>query len=52
MKGSVGSLIVLIGYAMILFLLVRPQSQGPNLVSSVTNGTAGVIKAATGGGTW
>ncbi len=52
MKGSVGAFIVLIGYAMILFLLVRPGSQGPKLVGSISNGTPGVIKGATGGGPW
>lgn len=52
MKSSVGSFVVLIGYAMILFLLVRPGSKGPNLVTSITGGTSNVIKSATGGGTW
>ena len=52
MGSGVKSFIVILGYAIILFLLVRPGSKGPNLVSSVTNGTSGVIKSATGGGTW
>lgn len=43
-----------IGMAVILvagiMVMVRPGSQGPKLVSSVTSGFAGVIGAATGGG--
>lgn len=52
MSSTVKSFLVLIGYAMILFLLVRPGSKGPNLITSVTGGTSNVIKSATGGGTW
>lgn len=35
-----------------IFVLVRPKSQGPALVSGVLNGFTGAIKGATGGGTW
>lgn len=35
-----------------IFTLVRPGSQGPALVSSVTSGFAGVINSATGGGSF
>jgi hypothetical protein len=35
-----------------IFVLVRPRSQGPSLVNAVSNGTIGLVKAATGGGTW
>jgi len=35
-----------------LFVLVRPGSQGPSLVQSITSGTQGLVSAATGGGTW
>lgn len=35
-----------------LFVLVRPKSQGPTLVTSVLNGFTGAIKGATGGGSW
>ena len=52
MKDSLKAFIVIIGYAVILFLLVRPGSQGPSLVGNVTGGVANVIKASTGGGTW
>ena len=34
----------------ILFVLVRPNSQGPKLVSGVSSGLAGLVNAATGGG--
>lgn len=35
-----------------IFVMVRPGSQGPTLVSNITSGYAGLIKAATGGGSW
>ena len=34
----------------IIFVLVRPNSQGPKLVSTVSSGLAGLLHAATGGG--
>jgi hypothetical protein len=36
----------------VLFVLVRPGSQGPQLVSGVSSGLAGLVNAATGGGGW
>ena len=44
--------IVGIIYLAILFVLVRPNSQGPTLVSNVSDGLTNLIKAATGGGSW
>jgi len=35
-----------------LFVMVRPGSQGPTLVTGVSNGLKGLITASTGGGTW
>lgn len=35
-----------------IFTLVRPGSQGPALVSNISSGFAGVIKSATGGGSF
>lgn len=35
-----------------IFVLVRPGSKGPDLVSSVGSAFSGVIGSATGGGTW
>lgn len=46
---DVASLIV---YTAIVFVLVRPGSQGPTLIKNITDGFSGAIKAATGGGTW
>lgn len=36
----------------IIFVLVRPGSQGPTLVSGVSGGLASLVNAATGGGGW
>ena len=36
----------------IIFVLVRPGSQGPSLVTGVSGALTGLIGAATGGGTW
>ena len=36
----------------VLFVLVRPGSAGPQLVSGVSSGLAGLVQSATGGGTW
>jgi len=52
MKGSIGSAIVIFAYVIVLFVLVRPGSQGPSLVTNGANGVANVIKAGTGGGSW
>jgi phage tail tape-measure protein len=35
-----------------IFTLVRPNSQGPAMVTNIANGFAGVIGAATGGGSF
>jgi hypothetical protein len=51
-KGSIGSAIVIFAYVIVLFVLVRPGSQGPAFVSNVGSGVSNVIKAGTGGGTW
>lgn len=39
-------------YLAALFVLVRPGSSGPTLVTNVSNGLTNLITAATGGGTW
>jgi hypothetical protein len=52
MGKDLGTFLVGIIYLAVLFLLVRPQSQGPTLVSNVANGLTGLITAGTGGGTW
>lgn len=38
--------------AAIIFLFLRPGSQGPKLVSTVTSGIVSIMNAATGGGGW
>jgi hypothetical protein len=43
---------MLILYVSALFLMVRPGSKGPILVGTVGNSVTGIVKAATGGGSW
>lgn len=52
MGSKVGSAILIFAYVIVLFVMVRPGSQGPTLVSNFGSGIANVIKAGTGGGTW
>lgn len=44
--------IIIFAYTIVLFLLVRPGSKGPNLVTAIGNALSGVIKAGTGGGSF
>lgn len=50
MKGIAGSFLTGIIIIAILFVLVRPNSQGPKLISTVSSGLQGLIGKATGGG--
>ena len=52
MKGVAQSFLAGIIVIAIIFVLVRPGSQGPTLVSAVSNGLQGLIGKATGGGQW
>ncbi len=52
MDLKIGEFLIAIVYLAAIFVMVRPRSQGPALVSSVTTGTVNLVKAATGGGTW
>ena len=52
MKGTAQSFLAGIIIIAILFVLVRPGSQGPSLVNTVSGGLQGLIGKATGGGTW
>lgn len=52
MSRDVGSFLSGIIIISVLFVLVRPGSQGPKLVSGVSSGLAGLVNAATGGGGW
>lgn len=44
--------LMLLLYVAILFLLVRPGSQGPKLVSTIGTTMTNLLNAATGGGGW
>jgi hypothetical protein len=52
MTGIAGSFLAGIIIIAILFVLVRPGSQGPSLVTGVSSGLQGLVTSATGGGTW
>ena len=52
MRGIASSFITGIIIIAILFVMVRPGSKGPTLVTSVSNGLKGILGKATGGGTW
>ena len=52
MKGLASSFLTGIIILAVLFVLVRPGSKGPSLVTNVSNGLSNLVKAATGGGTW
>lgn len=52
MKGIAGSFLTGIIIIAVLFVLVRPGSKGPTLVTNVSKGLSNLIKSATGGGTW
>ena len=47
-----GAFLMGIIYLAILFVLVRPGSAGPTLVTNVSSGLTGLVNAGTGGGTW
>jgi hypothetical protein len=49
MGDSFGKWLVLLGYAAVLLVLVRPNSQGPGFVSAVGNAMSSVVSASTGG---
>lgn len=43
---------ILLLYVAIVFVLVRPGSQGPKLVENSGRSLVDLVKAATGGGSW
>jgi hypothetical protein len=49
---NITEVIVLIVYLAMIFVMVRPRSQGPTLVKNTGNALSGLIKSATGGGTF
>jgi hypothetical protein len=52
MAKDLGAYLIGVVYLSMLFVMVRPGSQGPTLVTNVANGLTGLITAGTGGGTW
>ena len=52
MKGIAASFVTGIVIIAILFVMVRPGSQGPSFVTAISSGVKGVLGKATGGGTW
>lgn len=52
MSKDLGTFLVGVVYLAVLFVLVRPGSQGPTFVTSVGNALSGLITSGTGGGTW
>jgi hypothetical protein len=51
-KRDLVEVIVLVVYLAGLFTLARPGSQGPALIAAAGATLAGIITAATGGGSW
>lgn len=52
MKGAASSFLTGIIIIAVLFVLVRPGSQGPSLIKTVSGGLSSLIGKATGGGNW
>ena len=52
MAKDLGAYLIGCVYLAMLFVMVRPGSQGPTLITNVSNGLAGLINAGTGGGGW
>lgn len=52
MRNTVGAFLLAVVYLAVIFVLVRPGSQGPSLVTSISTGITNLISGATGGGTW
>jgi hypothetical protein len=52
MSASFGTFLVGIIYLAVLFVLVRPGSQGPTLITNVADGLSNLVNAGTGGGGW
>jgi hypothetical protein len=52
MQGALGQFLVGIIFLAVIFVLVRPNSQGPTLVTNVADGLSNLVNAGTGGGGW
>lgn len=51
-KLRLGDFLIAIAFVAGLLVMVRPKSQGPDLVNAFTSGVTNIVKAVTGGGTW
>jgi hypothetical protein len=49
---NITEVLVLVIYLAMVFTLVRPNSQGPQLVSNAGGALSALVKSATGGGTF
>lgn len=49
---NVTEVLVLVIYLAIIFTLVRPNSQGPQLLTSFGSAFSSIVNSATGGGTF
>jgi hypothetical protein len=52
MSRDIGSFVTGLIIVAGLFVLVRPNSQGPKFVDAIGSATSGLLNAATGGGGW
>lgn len=52
MSDALGKWLVIIGYTAMLFVLVRPNSQGPGFVNAIGSAMSNLVTASTGGGTF
>jgi hypothetical protein len=51
-SNTFGAFLIGIVYLAVLFILVRPGSQGPSLITNVADGLSNLVNAGTGGGGW
>lgn len=52
MQGAFGQFLVGIIFLAVIFVLVRPGSKGPQLVTNIADGLSSLVNAGTGGGGW
>jgi hypothetical protein len=50
--NKIGDWFIGLLYVMVVFLFVRPGTQGPALVTATLTGVDNLATTATGGGTW
>lgn len=52
MSQEIGKFLAGIIILAVLFVLVRPGSQGPTFVKNISDGLSNLVNAGTGGGGW